>query len=394
MPIVSDDRVSSEHEVHTSDVTSTDEDDFQSFALPDAVDEPADGPFAGDLPLLEIPAPILLAAYPSLDILLDADADDDVDLFDDEPLEDDVEGEALLAAGDLLLLADAPAEESPAHSPVPDSFESVASVSSHTQGAQHYSHALDPDRASSAAPAPSYAFDHDLDEDSDPVFPPGFDPDQDLEFIHLDQPMEDPVDPVDHVDPAFADHADFEMEFDDPEPAMAPEQVAAPDPVFEHDPIHAGVPIVDPVIADLPVDDHPVDAPLLEGDHVVAAAQADAPLIADVPAEPVVVAPLPDHVPLEPDHALFATRIDPRYAHTQNGWIDADDELPPFPPHTTDARHMDFPFSFAQFTPPARPGEGSSAHPFGHVPTSVLVIPQFPSAIPPVPPYSVPPFTQ
>ncbi|KAJ0726564.1 hypothetical protein HanPI659440_Chr12g0471751 [Helianthus annuus] len=110
--------------------------------------------------------------------------------------------------------------------------------------------------------------------------------------------MEDPVDPVDPVDPAFADHADFEMEFDDPEPAMAPEPVAALDPVFEHNPIHAGVPIVDPVIADPPVDNHPVDPPLLEGDHVVAATQADAPLIADVPAVPVDVAPLPDLVPL------------------------------------------------------------------------------------------------
>ncbi|XP_021997929.1 uncharacterized protein LOC110894976 [Helianthus annuus] len=210
-------------------------------------------------------------------MLLDADADYDVDLFDDEPLEDDIEGEALIADGGLLLLADAPAEESTAHSPVPDSFESLASAPSHTQGAQHYSHASDPDRASSAAPAPSYAFDHDLDEDSDPIFPPGFNPDQYIEFIPLDQPMEDPVDPVDPVDPAFADHADFEIEFDDLEPAMAPKPVATPDPVFEHDPVHAGVPIVDPVIADLPVDDHPVDAPLLEGDYVVAADQADAP---------------------------------------------------------------------------------------------------------------------
>ncbi|XP_035830805.1 uncharacterized protein LOC110866537 [Helianthus annuus] len=282
MPIVSDDRESSEHEVHTSDVTSTDEDDFQPFALPDVAAEPADGPFAGDLPLLEIPAPIPLAAYPVLDMLLDADADDDVDLFDDEPLEDDIEGEALIADDGLLLLADAPAEESPAHSPIPDSFKSVASAPSHTQGAQHYSHDSDPDRASSAAPAPSYAFDHDIDESSDHVFPLGFDPDQEIEFIHLDQPMEDPVNAVGPVDPAFADHVDFEMEFDDPEPAMAPKPVAAPNPVFEHDPIHAGVPIVDPVIADLPVDDHP----------------ADAPLIADVPAEPVVVAPLPDPVPV------------------------------------------------------------------------------------------------
>ncbi|KAL9997755.1 hypothetical protein Hdeb2414_s0007g00243771 [Helianthus debilis subsp. tardiflorus] len=199
------------------------------------------------------------------------------------------------------------------------------------------------------------------------------------------------VDPVDPVDPAFADHADFEMAFDDPEPAMAPEPVAAPEPVFEHEPIHAGIPIVDPVIADLPVDDHTVDAPLLEGDHVVVAAQADAPLIADVLADPIV-APLPDPMPVQFDRALFEAHVHPRDEYAQNGWIDADDELPPFPSHTTDARHMDFPSSFAQFTPPARPGEGSSAHPFGHVPASIPVIPQFSTAIPPIPPFSVSPF--
>ncbi|MFS7983408.1 hypothetical protein Hanom_Chr11g00974161 [Helianthus anomalus] len=98
-PIVSDDLVSSEREIHTSDVTSTDEDDFQPFALPDAVDEPANGPLVGDLPLVEIPAPIPLAVYPAYDMLLDADDDDDVDFFDDEPQEDDVEGEALIADG-------------------------------------------------------------------------------------------------------------------------------------------------------------------------------------------------------------------------------------------------------------------------------------------------------
>ncbi|XP_035834071.1 proline-rich protein 36-like [Helianthus annuus] len=184
--------------------------------------------------------------------------------------------------------------------------------------------------------------------------------------------MEDLVDPVDPVDPAFADDADFDMEFVDPEPAMALEPVAAPDPVVEHDPVHAGAPVIDPVIADPPIDDHPVDAPLLEGDHVVAADPVDAPFIADAPVDPVI-APLPDPVPLEPEHALFATHIDPRYAHTQNGWIDADDELPPF-------------------TPPARPGEGSSAHPFRHVSVSIPVIPPFSAAIPPVSPFSVPPF--
>ncbi|KAF5777965.1 hypothetical protein HanXRQr2_Chr12g0541991 [Helianthus annuus] len=66
MPIVSDDRVSSEHEVHTSGVTSTDEDDFQPFALPDAVNEPADSPLAGicrswrSLPLYLLPLILFL----------------------------------------------------------------------------------------------------------------------------------------------------------------------------------------------------------------------------------------------------------------------------------------------------------------------------------------------
>ncbi|KAJ0610559.1 hypothetical protein HanHA300_Chr01g0005131 [Helianthus annuus] len=176
MPIVSDDMVSSEHEVYTSDTTSTDDDDFQPFALPDVVAEPADGPIAGDLPLAVIPAPVPLAAYPIVDMPLDVVANDDVDLFDEDPLEDDLEGEALIAVGDPLLLADAPAEEAPIHSPVPDSFGSGASAPSHAQGVQHHSHDTDPDMASSAAPAPatapSFEFGHDIDDDSDPVSHP------------------------------------------------------------------------------------------------------------------------------------------------------------------------------------------------------------------------------
>ncbi|KAJ0848946.1 hypothetical protein HanPSC8_Chr13g0563321 [Helianthus annuus] len=377
--IVSDDRESSEREVYTSNTTSTDDDDFHPYALPDDVVEPADGPIAGDLPLVEIPAPIPLAMYPVIDMPLDVVVDDEIDLLDEEPLEDDVEGGALIATDDLLLLADAPAEESPAHSPVPDSFESVASAPSHTQGAHHYSHDSDPNRASSAAPAPapSFAIDHDIDEDSDPVIPPGFDPDQDIKFIHLDQPMEDPVDPV---DPAFADLADFEMEFDDPEPVVAPEPEVAPDPVFEHDPLHADVPVVDPLIADVPIDDHPIVAPLLEDEHAVDA-QVDAPRIADIPADPVVVAPFPDPVPLEPDHALFATHVNPHYAYTRNGWIEDDDDFPPFVE-----------------IPPPHPGEGSSRQPFGHAPFLTggdQFAPQIPhhTVVPPVSPFTVPPFT-
>ncbi|KAJ0878960.1 hypothetical protein HanRHA438_Chr10g0445911 [Helianthus annuus] len=131
LPIVSDDLPSSEHEVHTSDSTSTDDDDFQPFALPEGADEPADGPPAEYLPLVVISAPIPLAVYPAYDLLLDAEADGDIDLFEDEPIEDEIPDAALLPAGDLLMIADAPAEDSPAHSSVPDSFESVASAPSH-----------------------------------------------------------------------------------------------------------------------------------------------------------------------------------------------------------------------------------------------------------------------
>ncbi|KAJ0837464.1 hypothetical protein HanRHA438_Chr16g0778461 [Helianthus annuus] len=389
MAIVSDDIVSSEREVqYTSDTTSTDDDDFQPFALPDVVAEPADGHLAGDLPLAVIPAPVPLAAYPVVDMPLDIVSDDDVDLFEEAPLEDDLEGEVPIAADDILLIADAPAEEAPVHSLVPDSFESVASASLHTQGVQHHSHDTNPDMASSAAPAPahSFEFDHDVvDDDLDPIFPPGFDPDQDTKFIHLDQPLEDPVAPI---DPLFADPTDFNMEFVDPEPVVALEPIVAPDPALEHDPVHDDAPAVAPFVDDIPVDDHPVVAPPLVDDHAVDA-HVDAPLLLEDP----VVAPLPDPVPVMFDRAPFATHIFPRYAHTRNGWIDDDDDdYPPFvfpvtPPvapvsapvsapidvpllhtHTTDARRTDLPITFLQDIPPPRPGEGSSRQPFGHTP--------------------------
>ncbi|KAJ0623668.1 hypothetical protein HanIR_Chr01g0034741 [Helianthus annuus] len=118
------------------------------------------------------------------------------------------------------------------------------------------------------------------------------------------------------------------MKFDDLEPAMAPEPIVVPDPVFEHDPIHADVPAVDPLIDDVPIDDHPIVAPLLEDEHAVGA-HVDAPHIADIPADPVI-APFPDPVPVQFDDAPFATQVDLRYAHTQNGWIDDDNGYPPF----------------------------------------------------------------
>ncbi|XP_035845715.1 serine/threonine-protein kinase WNK2-like [Helianthus annuus] len=187
-PMESDEIMSSEHEVHTSDYTSTDDDDFQPFALPDGVDEPIVGGPAADLPLA---------------------------------------------------------------------------------------------------------------------------------------PVEDPVDPADPFDPIDPDF-DFDMAFVDPEPAVAPEQAAAFDPAHEHGLAHADVP-VDPILAGQPLGDFPVDdIPLLDADHVV---------------DPLVDPPIAD-VPVDPhvDH------IDPVVAHIPS------------------------------VIPPAGPGEGSSAHPFGHVPMPLPVI--------------------
>ncbi|KAJ0589677.1 hypothetical protein HanIR_Chr04g0188941 [Helianthus annuus] len=383
MVIVSDDRVSSEREVYTSDITSTDDDDFQPFALPDVGAEPADGHPAGDLPLAVIPAP------------------------EDPP---EAEGGAPIAADVILPIADAPVEEAPVHSPVPDSFESVASASLHTQGVQHHSQDADPGMASSAAPAPahSFKFDHEVDDDFDPVFPPGFDPDQDIEFIHLDQPLEEPVA---LIDPLFDDPADFDMDFVDPEPLVAP------DPALEHDPVHDDAPAVAPFVDDMPVSDHPVVAPPLVDDHAT-----DAPVNAPLLIEDPVVAPFPDPMPVMFDHAPFATHIDPRYADTHNGWIDDDNDYPPFvlpitppaapvlapvlapisapidiplfPPHIIDAHRTDLPVTFLQDIPPPRPGEGSSRQPPIPVPPMLSspfpFVSQFSTIAPPTAPSFTP----
>ncbi|KAJ0522986.1 hypothetical protein HanIR_Chr10g0488811 [Helianthus annuus] len=277
MAVVSDDEIPSEREVYTSDTTSTDDDDFQPFALPDVGVEPADGLPAGDLQLAVIPAPIPLAAFPVVDMPIDVVSDDDIDLFEEDPPEADHEGGPPIVADVILPIAEAPAEELPADSPVPDSFESVASASLHTQGVQHHSSDADPDMALSAAPGPAhdFEFDHEVDDDFDPVFPPDFDPDQEIEFIHLDQPLEAPVDPI---DPLFDIPADFDMDLVDPEPVVAPEPVAAPDPALEHDPVHDDAPAIAPLVDDIPIADPPVVAP---------------PLVDD----PVVDAPIPDPVP-------------------------------------------------------------------------------------------------
>ncbi|XP_035844946.1 calphotin-like [Helianthus annuus] len=346
--IVSDDEMPSEGDVYTSDTTSTDDDDFQPFALPDIGVEiqPADGILAGDLPLAVIPAPALLAALPVADVPLDVVSDDDIDLFEEGPYEDDYEGGAPIDVDAVLPIAEAPIEEAPLGSPGPDSLESVASASFHDQGVQHHSPDADPDVAMSAAPGPLHNFelDHEIDDDFDPVFPPDFDLDHEIEFIHMDQPLEAPVAPI---DPLFDIPADFDMDLGDPELVMAPEPVVAPDPALEHDPVLDDAPALAPPIVDLPI---------------------AAPPVVD---DPIVDAPLHDPVPVLVDRATFASHIDPRYADTRNGWIEDDDdyqpfvlpvtppvapvsaptEFPLFHPHTTDVHRTDLPITFLQDIP-------------------------------------------
>ncbi|XP_021985943.1 calphotin-like [Helianthus annuus] len=363
MAVVSDDEIPLEGDVYTSDTTSMDDDDFQPFALPDVgvQIQPADGIPAGDLPLAVIPAPVPLAAFPVVDVPLDVVSDDDIDLFEEGPPEDDYEGGAPIDADVIFPIAEAPAEEASLGSPVPDSLESVASASLHDQGVQHHSPDTDPDMAMSAAPGPSheFEFDHEVDEDFDPVFPPDFDPDKEIEFIHMDQPLEAPVAPI---DPLFDIPADFDMDLVDPEPVMAPEPVIAPDPAPKHDHVHDDAPSFASPIADLPI--------------------AAPPLVDD----PIVDVPLPDPVPALVDRAPFAAQIDPRYADTRNGWIEDDDDYPPFVLPVTPPVAPDI--------PPPRPGEGSSRQPPVYVPpvlsSSFSFMSQFPHVAPPTTPSFIP----
>ncbi|XP_035841342.1 proline-rich extensin-like protein EPR1 [Helianthus annuus] len=297
-------------------------------------------------------------------------SDDEIPSEGDGPPEDDYEGGAPIDADVVFPIAEAPVEEVPLGSPVPDSLESVASAPLHNQGVQHHSPDVDPDMAMSAAPGPShkFEFDHEIDDAFDLVFPPDFDPGHDIKFIHLDQPLEAPVAPI---DPLFDIPADFYVDLVDPEPVMVPEPVVDHDPVFDDAPAVAppdmGAPAIAPLVDDIPIADFPVVAP---------------PLVDD----PVVDAPLPDPVPVLVDRAPFAAHKDPRYADTRNGWIEDDDDYPPFVLPVTPPVAPDI--------PPPRLGEGSSRQPPVSVPpvlsSPFSFLPQFPHVAPPTAPPFIP----
>ncbi|XP_022036798.2 calphotin-like [Helianthus annuus] len=391
--IVSDDEIPSESEVYTSDTTSTDEDDFQPFALPEFGDDIpiADGPFDGDLPLLQIPAPLPLAAVPLEDLPHDEFADDDIDLFLEGPPEGDQDGVVALMDADVPFADDpavdpvVPLAEIPADVPIADpvipveapieeapfdlfgahSFESVASASPHAQGVQLYSSDFDSDMAMSAAPLVV------LDDDPEPEVE--FLPDE-LALVGLE--------PVVAYDPI-----------------EAPADAHLPDPL--HEPAHVDIPDIAPPVIVMPVELPPIpDALVVDAWNVRRSEHSPTPVI-DAP----IVAPVvPVSAPVHADHAPFASHIDPRYADTRNASIEDDDyppfvlpvtppvapvsapsEIPLFHPHTTDAHRTDLPITFLQDIPPPRPGEGSSRQPpvsVPPVPSSVPFMSQFPHTAP------------
>ncbi|KAF5816101.1 hypothetical protein HanXRQr2_Chr03g0130621 [Helianthus annuus] len=348
MAIVSDDEIVPDPEIFTSDTESSDDDDFQPFALPNFGDDiphadglPDEDPFFIPIPdqdliilrhpddehaVVPILAPLPLAAFPLEDLPFDAMSDDDVDLFIEGPPEDAQGDGAPVDDVVVVPLVEIPIIEISSDHSGPDSFESVSSTTLHALGLQRYPTDSDSDTAMSAAHVPPQDFEFD-DE-----------PGHEIDFVPDDQLFDVP--------------ADLELAPADPEPMLAPEPIPAPDPLPKHDPV-------------------PIVAPLL-----------------------------PDLIPAPADHAPFADQIDPRYAFTSNGWTEDDDDIPPFVepvtppltharvdvalfhPHVSDAHHTDLPITFLQDIPPPRPGEGPSSQQPGHVPPVLAAFPFMPQFTP------------
>ncbi|KAJ0442507.1 hypothetical protein HanIR_Chr16g0810121 [Helianthus annuus] len=342
MEIVLDDEIATHPEVFTSDTTSDDDDDFQPFALPDFSDDIplADGLPGEDLLLVQILAPFPLATFPLEDLPLDAMSDDYIDLFIEGPPEGPQDDGVPVADVIAVPFVEVPVVEISYDHSGSDSFESVSSTTLHALGLQRYPTDSDSDTAMSAAPVPLQDF--EFDDKFDPVFPHDFDPEHEIEFVPDDQPFEAPVVPDDQL---FDVPADLELAPVDPEPMIAPEPIPAHDPLPEHDPVPVDIPVVPP--------------------------------------------PLPDPIHVLVDRAPFAAQIDPRYAHTRNGWIEDDDDLPPFVrpvtpppapthvplniapfhPHVSDTHRTDLLITFLHDIPPSRPGEGPSSQQPSHIPS-------------------------
>ncbi|KAM0044842.1 hypothetical protein Hdeb2414_s0010g00357981 [Helianthus debilis subsp. tardiflorus] len=246
MAVVSDDEISPEPEILTSDtesdpdMLSDDEDDFQPFALPD---------FGDDLPLADgIPdeEPFLIPVLVH-DHLIIGHPDGEhtvapilasVPLVGDGEIDKDV---VAIPPPEIPVIE--LSSDSSLHS-VSDSFESVTSSALQAVGLRRYATDSDDDTAMSAAPSPP----HDLE--------PGLEPD----FVPADQPDVAPADPE-----PMPDHDPIPFGITDIAP-LIPDPVPAPidPPVIEplippHAPAPADVSPFPPVESDV----HRVDLPIV-----------------------------------------------------------------------------------------------------------------------------------
>ncbi|XP_021991727.2 SH3 domain-containing protein C23A1.17-like [Helianthus annuus] len=306
MAITSDDEIATDPEVYTSDTTSTDEDDFHLFALPVFGDDLplADGPPGEELPLVPIPAPLPFAAVPFEEQPLDALPDGDIDLLIEGPPEGDQDGGAPMeddvplvdipVVDPVVPMVEIPAVDAlvvpPVEAPIEEALPDPSVSYPFESASSATIHAQDVQHYSTD-------IDSDMAMSAAPIAFHDFDSEHEVEFL--------PNEPV----PA------------DPELGVAPEPIFAPDPI-------------------------PVDAP------VVAPPVTNAPVIAPPAAEIPDVAPIPDPMPIFDDFAPFATHIDPRYADTRNGWIEDDDDYPPFVlPVTPPAAPISAPVDVPPFSP-------------------------------------------
>ncbi|XP_021980380.1 SH3 domain-containing protein C23A1.17-like [Helianthus annuus] len=341
MAFTSDDEVATDSGVYTSDTTSTDEDDFQPFALPIFGDDVplADGPPGEDLPLVPIPAPLPFAAVPFEEQPLDALPDDDIDLLiegppeEDQdggaPMEDDVPLAVIPVVDPVVPMVELPEMEVHSDSSASGSFESVAS----------------------SIPPLGFGYIPRIDDDEEM--------EMEDELAPEEQPAEAPVLPNDQIPVMPADH----------QPAPV-----GPEPVLAHDPV--------------PVTDAPVIAP----------PAVEIPEVAPIP-DPMAIfddlAPFVTHIDPryantsngwieEDDYPPYVVPVTPTTVP-----VTAPLDIPVFPPPTSDTHRTDLPITFLQDIPPPRPGEGSSRQPFGHTPFmsgDSQFIPQIPyhSFVPPV----------
>ncbi|KAJ0735107.1 hypothetical protein HanPI659440_Chr11g0428261 [Helianthus annuus] len=225
-----DDPIPTDPEIHTSDTDSSDDDDFQPFSLPDFGDDVqlADGILDGNLPLMQIPAPVPLAAFPMADLPLNVVSDDDINLFDEGPPEDNHEGGAPIADDVAIPLVEAPVEEILSDQSGADSFESVSSCTLHAVGLHRHPIDSDSDMAMSAAPDHEFDLADDVEHEMDhaPDEQPFVAPVAAVAPVALVAPIDQPpVAPAD-LDPAPAD----------------------PVPLPDHDPIFAEIPDIAPIL--------------------------------------------------------------------------------------------------------------------------------------------------